>query len=134
MASQRRPLRLLVGEIELMNVLWREKQVTIAQAHRSLGKPIGYTTVQTRLNRLVAKGVAVKSAERPARYSAAVRPEDVSEHDLNVLVERVSGGRIVPLVAHLVRQRDLSSSEIRELKDLIDEAERRERGGKEEGR
>ena len=44
-----------------------------------------------------------------------------------MLVERVTGGRIVPLVAHLVKDRELSEDEIRELKQLIDDVERRNR-------
>ena len=43
-----------------------------------MDRPLGYTTVQTRLNRLVAKGVVARSNDRPARYRAAVRPDEVS--------------------------------------------------------
>ena len=41
-------------------MLWREGAVSLSQAHRALGLPIGYTTVQTRLNRLVKKGIVVR--------------------------------------------------------------------------
>jgi hypothetical protein len=40
----------------------------------------------------------------------------------------VNAGRVVPLVAHLVRDRELSAAEITELKQLIEEAERHSRG------
>ena len=91
--------------------------------HTALGQPIGYTTVQTRLNRLVTKGVVTKSEERPARYQAAFGPEEVSRHDLEVLVRRVNRGQVVPLVAYLVRDRTLTRDEIDDLRRLIDEAE-----------
>jgi hypothetical protein len=42
-------------------------------------------------------------------------------------MERVSEGSVVPLVAHLVRDRTLSAAEIAELKLLIAEAERQGR-------
>ncbi len=51
--------------------------VTLSEAHGALDRPIGYTTMQTRLNRLVEKGVVSRTADRPARYAAAVAPEDV---------------------------------------------------------
>ncbi|WP_425395683.1 BlaI/MecI/CopY family transcriptional regulator [Aeoliella sp.] len=122
--------RLPEGEIEILEMLWRESAVTIQQAQTALGQPIGYTTVQTRLNRLVEKGLAKKSKTRPAHYSAAVTPEEVRERDLETLVERVSSGRVVPLVAHLINRRDISPEEIAELKTLIEQAERKTKGGK----
>lgn len=122
--SRRRVPRLSAAEMQILETLWREGPVSISQAHRSLGLPIGYTTVQTRLNRLVEKGLVSRSAGRPARYSAAVSRDDVCQGDLNLLVSRVSGG-VVPLVAHLVRERSLSAAEVDELKALIAEAEAR---------
>ena len=88
--------------------------------------------MQTRLNRLVDKGMVTRTTDRPARYAAAVAPEEVSARHLDLLVERVSGGSVVPLVAHLVRDRALSSDDIAELKQLIAQAERQ--GRKIEGR
>lgn len=116
--------RLSAAEMELLEMLWREGAVTLSQAHRSLALPIGYTTVQTRLNRLVRKGLVRRGDARPARYEPAVSREDICAQDLNLLVQRVSGG-VVPLVAHLVRERSLSATEVKELKRLIAEAESR---------
>lgn len=134
MAKKRRRIpRLPEGEIEILEMLWRESAVTIQQAQHALGQAIGYTTVQTRLNRLVDKGLVAKSKSRPAQYSAAVTPEEVRERDLETLVERVSSGRVVPLVAHLINRRNISPEEIAELKALIDEAAKRTREPKPKG-
>ncbi|HUY91672.1 MAG TPA: BlaI/MecI/CopY family transcriptional regulator [Pirellulales bacterium] len=122
--------RLSAAEMELLEMLWRHGAVTLSEAHRALALPIGYTTVQTRLNRLVRKGLAHRSPDRPTRYSAAIEPQAVTENDLNLLLERVSGGSVVPLVAHLVRDRSLTSAQIAELKQLLDEAEQRIRSKK----
>lgn len=121
-------VRLGAGELELLEVLWRDGAVTIAEALAGLAREQGYTTVQTRLERLVAKKVARKSRTRPARYSAAVTEEDVSRDDLNVLVRRVTRGRVVPLIAHLVNDRPLTTNEIEEIRVLIAEAEERSGG------
>lgn len=116
--------------MEILAALWNTGPATISEVHTALGQPIGYTTVQTRLNRLVAKGVVDKSDERPAHYRAGVAPEDVSRHDLETLVGRVNQGQVVPLVAHLVRKRTLTRDEIDDLRRLIDEAERQAGKGK----
>ena len=133
--KKHKPRRVTAGEMEILEVLWRHGGVTLSEAHRSLARDIGYTTVQTRLNRLVDKGLARRSAERPARYAAAVSQREVSAGQLDLLLKRVSGGSIVPLVAHLVEDRSLSIEEISQLKKLIDEAEKsvtRRRGDAEE--
>ena len=110
--------------MELLSVLWRTGPVTISQAHRALGQPIGYTTVQTRLNRLVKKGLARRDDDSPSRYHAVVQPDDVGRSDLNLLIEHVSEGRVAPLVAHLVRDRKLTRDEFDELRQLLAEAEK----------
>jgi predicted transcriptional regulator len=115
--------RLSAGEMEIMHMLWRLGSATLSEAQAGLDRAIGYTTVQTRLNRLVEKRVVSRSADRPARYAAAVAPAAVSARHLDLLLERVSDGSVVPLVAHLVRDRALSPDEIAELKALIAEAE-----------
>jgi predicted transcriptional regulator len=127
MVNKRKPPRLSPGEMEILQLLWRQGPVSLSEAHAGLGRAIGYTTMQTRLNRLVDKRIVTRTAERPARYAAAVDPEEVSARHLDLLLERVSQGSVVPLVAHLVRDRALSTAEIDELKGLIAEAERQGR-------
>ena len=113
-------------------MLWQAGPVTILEAQQALGLPIGYTTVQTRLNRLVKKGVAARTKRRPAKYSAALSPDEVRESDLDLLVERVSEGRVAPLVAQLLQRQALSREELAELKELIAAAERKSRQGAKE--
>jgi len=125
--AKRIPQRLAAGELEMLEMLWRAGPVTILEAQQALGLPIGYTTVQTRLNRLVAKGLAARSPRRPAKYSAAVSAGEVRDSDLDLLVERVGAGRVAPLVAHLLERQALSRDELAELKRLVASAERRAR-------
>lgn len=124
MAKKQSP-RLLASELEILEMLWRADSVTIVEGQRALGGQVGYTTVQTRLNRMVKKGVVKKSRSKPAKYSAALRREEVVTADLNLLLDKVSHGSVLPLVAHLVNDRSLSVEEIRELKELISDAEKR---------
>lgn len=127
MNKRNRPPRLSPGEMEMMQMLWRHGPVTLSEAQGGLERAIGYTTVQTRLNRLVEKGVVARTTDRPARYQAAIKAAEVGARHLDLLLERVSEGSVVPLVAHLVRDRAISSAEIAELKQLIADAERQGR-------
>ncbi len=112
-------------ELELMQVLWKNDGLTILQAQQEFTRPIGYTTVQTRLNRLVDKGLAEKSPERPTKYRAAVNPDAVSAGHLDLLRERVAGGSVVPLIAQLMQESELTPTEIAALKKLVEEQERK---------
>ncbi len=132
--KQKQTNRLSVGELEVLEVLWRLGPASISKVHEQWGKPIGYTTIQTRLNRLVDKGVVNKSKDRPACYSAAVSRAEVSQQDLKLLVDRVNGGSFIPLVAHLVGGRKLSHAEIDELKTIVAEAESKAKTSKKKRR
>ena len=117
--------KLSAGGMEIMSMLWEHGPLTLAEAQKKFGRPIGYTTIQTRLNRLVEKGFATRSDVRPASYAAAISQNDVSANHLELLLDRVTQGNIVPLVAHLVDDRSLTEKEVSELKRIIREAERR---------
>lgn len=123
MKSARQPKRLSAGEMELLSLLWEQGGGTIAEVHAAIARPIGYTTVQTRLNRLVAKRLVRRSKDRPAKYVPLLSPHEVSANHLDVLIERVTGGSVVPLVAQLVQDRKLSAADLREIKKIIHEAE-----------
>ena len=122
MAKKKIP-RLGIGELEVLKMLWRDGPATLSQAHESLGKPIGYTTVQTRLNRLVNKGIVRKSADRPTQYSAGVTQDQINRNDLETLVDKVNDGKFIPLISHLVSDRRLTANEIDQLKEIIADAE-----------
>ena len=113
------------GELEVLSLLWDRGPLTLAEAHEKFERPLGYTTVQTRLNRLVDKGLVKRSTARPAKYEAAISRESVSRDALRTLRERVTGGRVVPLVARLLDDNSLSVGEIEELKELLQQAEDR---------
>ena len=124
-------LRLSSGELDLMDLLWREGPLTLAQAHERFtggasgkSRSVGYTTMQTRLNRLVEKGLASKTG-RPAEYSAAIDRQEAQAGHLDQLISKLSGGSVVPLVAQLMQDRQISREELKELKRLIRDAEQR---------
>lgn len=123
--KRKKPVRLTSGEVDLMDLLWRHQALTLAQAHEAFGSQrIGYTTMQTRLNRLVEKGLAERSADRPAIYSPRVAREAVQAGHLDDVLKRLADGSVVPLVAHLVRDRKIDRDELSELKRLVQQAER----------
>ena len=69
--------RLSSGEMNIVRMLWERQPVSLSEAHQAMqerGEQVGYTTIQTRLERLVQKGIVAKTGKRPARYRARVSP------------------------------------------------------------
>lgn len=112
------------GELELMQILWTFGPATILEAQKGFERPIEYPTVQTRLNRLVEKGLAMKTSTRPARYSAAIDRLQATSGHLKVLLDRVSGGSVVPLISQLLDEHTLTDAELDALKKIIRDKEK----------
>lgn len=127
MAKKKEIPRLLASELEVLEALWQCGTATIVEVQRALSKESGYTTVQTRLNRMVKKGTVRRSRGTPSQYSAAITEKDVTARDLDTLMSKVSRGRVLPLVAHLMKQHSVSQDELLELKKLIRDAEKTSR-------
>ena len=124
LVNRTKPIKLTSGEVDLMDLLWRHGQLTLAEAHEAFGADrIGYTTMQTRLNRLVDKGLAERSSDRPAVYSPKVAREAVQAGHLDDVLKRLADGCVVPLVAHLMRDRKIDRDDLMELKRLVAQAE-----------
>jgi len=106
------------GEMELLDLLWKLGPSTLTIVHRNYSRPIGYTTIQTRLNRMVDKGVLSRSSDYPAQYNAVVATE-VASGSFFEKVSKICDGSLAPLIAHLTEKRKLKSDEIAMLKELI---------------
>jgi BlaI family transcriptional regulator, penicillinase repressor len=126
----RRAIRVAPGEMELLGMLWAEGSLTIRAAFEGFGaygKPVSYPTMQTRLNRLVEKGLVERSADRPACYRARVSRDQVSVGHLRELVAKISRGDVVPLVARLLSDQTLSEDQIVQLDALLEKARQKSR-------
>jgi predicted transcriptional regulator len=119
--------------MEILGMLWAEGPLTIREAHEGFGaygKPVSYPTMQTRLNRLVEKGLVARLEDRPARYRAAVSRDQVSAGHLRELVAKIGGGDVVPLVARLLSERTLTDEQVARLKELLAQAQQRSEAAK----
>ena len=119
-------LKLSPGELEILELLWNSGPQSIAEAHQLFtkrGRKIGYPTVQTRLNRLVVKGILRKNGEYPAKYEAVLQESDVSGKYFDLL-ETLCGGSLAPLMIHLCGKRSLKPNEIEILKEILKQNEK----------
>lgn len=77
-------------------------------------------TVRTLLTRLAAKKiVAYEVDQRPHIYRPLVAREDYVAKESRRLTDGLFGGRVSPLVAHLVRREKLSAEERAEIQAIL---------------
>ena len=122
------PINISDAESHVMEVLWRApgpvvaEQVVVALSESQHWQS---ATVKTLLNRLLKKGaIAARKDGRRFVYAAILPREAWLAHESDSLVQRLFGGRIAPLVAHVARQGKLSPADIAALRALLDECEK----------
>ena len=117
-------------ELEVMRVLWRHGASSVSDVQAALhgqGDSIAYTTVQTMLNRLEAKGfVARDNSGRSHRYRPLMKEHSAKGGALRSLIDRFFGGSAEALATHLV-EHDLSLEQLERVQSLIDESHKRGR-------
>ncbi len=116
-----RKLKLAPGEMEILELLWSQGPVNLGQTvqwFRDRGRNLALTTVHTRLNRLVGKGLVRRVTENPATYEAAIERSRVSGRYFE-LFEELCGQNLVPLMSHLAEKRDFSKEELAFLEQLV---------------
>jgi BlaI family penicillinase repressor len=114
---------LTTAEFEILKVLWRLEQATVAEVRAEQtrrGAAPAYTTVMTLLGRLATKGaVLVDRSREPFVYRAAHRRESVIGSRVRAFLLDVFDGKADSLVLHLVEDEALSVEDLRAIEKVI---------------
>jgi predicted transcriptional regulator len=114
------------AELEVLKALWQHGPATVRTVHtllRDQGQRWAYTTVQTLLARLQAKGyVRCDRRETPHVFTAVVSRDDLVSRRLRDLADQLCDGTTSPLLLALV-EGGLSPEEVARLRRLLDDLE-----------
>ena len=114
--------RISEAEHAVMEVLWREAPLGAAEVSAKVDPVRGWSarTVKTLLSRLLSKGVIAHEEDgRRYLYRPAVSRDAFVARESRRLIDRMFGGRITPLVAHLAEQNRLTPADIEEIEALL---------------
>ncbi|WP_417622993.1 BlaI/MecI/CopY family transcriptional regulator [Parasphingorhabdus sp.] len=116
--------RISDAEHVVMEVLWKRAPLTATEVADQVvqQKDWSLQTVKTLLSRLAAK--AIVGTERDGRrflYSPLVERDTYLTGASRNFVDRLFGGKVTPLVAHLAEADELSADDIREIEELLRE-------------
>jgi predicted transcriptional regulator len=118
------------AQLEIMNIVWEQGDVTVADVWKSLSsqRKVARNTILTMLTRLEEKGWLRRDTQGHAhRYRAAVPREATMGTMIKDLVETAFGGSAEGLMMALLEGRGVSKEEAARIRLLIDQAEKRRR-------
>jgi BlaI family penicillinase repressor len=118
------PVNITEAEWEVMELLWQRSPQTSQEIVTGLEGQRGWkrATVVTLLARLVAKG-ALHTEPQGNRflYRPAVERSTCVTGETRSFLDRLFGGALRPLVAHVAEHQTLSAKDIAELRALLDD-------------
>ncbi|OWK27620.1 BlaI/MecI/CopY family transcriptional regulator [Sphingomonas dokdonensis] len=114
--------RISDAEHAVMEVLWDDSPLTAQDVAERVDPDRGWSTntVKTLLGRLLAKNAITHEADgRRYLYRPAVERGDYVTGESRRLMDRLFGGKLTPLVAHLAERDELSAQDIAEIESLL---------------
>ncbi|KKW93335.1 MULTISPECIES: BlaI/MecI/CopY family transcriptional regulator [Sphingobium] len=110
------------AELVVMEALWESAPQTAAEVADRVAADRDWSvqTVKTLLSRLMAKDVIAADQDgRRFYYRPLVPRQAYVASESGRLVNRLFGGRVSPLVAHLASQDQLTAEDIAELEEIL---------------
>ena len=114
-------------QFRIMQVLWDRGRANAREITDALNETeqVAHSTVQTLLRQLEAKGAVGHEAEdRTFFFFSRVKEDRVKRTAARDVLDRVFGGNVGSLVAHLLKNERMSRDELDELRRLIDQFQR----------
>lgn len=113
-----------LGRVQLviMQVLWERGRATAREITDAINRrePIAHSTVQTLLRGLEEKGaVSHEARERTFVFFPLVAEHEFKQSATRDVLERVFGGSVSGLVAHLLKNENVSREEVEEIRKLV---------------
>ncbi|HEY1765221.1 MAG TPA: BlaI/MecI/CopY family transcriptional regulator [Opitutaceae bacterium] len=115
------------AELAILQVLWRRGPSSVRDIWTDLDSRWGYTTVLKFLQIMLEKEL-VSRDERTFRhiYRAAAAERRTQERIVGSVAERVFAGSTSELVLRALSARPVSEDELKKIRSLLDEAERKQ--------
>jgi len=123
--------RLTELQIEVLAVLWKRGEATVADVHQALEPDTGLArkTIGTLLFRLEQQGViAHREDGREYLYRACVTREQVERAAVGSVLGRLFRGDVAAMVSHALRAEEVEPGDVERVKEMLERwtAEREE--------
>jgi BlaI family penicillinase repressor len=116
------------SELAILQILWSRGPSTVREIHEVLAreKDVGYTSALKFLQIMTAKGLVTRTEDQRAHVYSAQQPAEKTKQQFAAdVLKRVFHGSASQLMQHALSGRRGSKKEIEELRNLLDEYERK---------
>lgn len=112
--------KLYDSELKIMEILWKQGEVTAKKIAEELYEKIGWskTTTYTVIKKCIDKG-AIERREPNFRCHALISKEEAQKYETHELIEKMYDGRPDKLIAAVIGEKSLDKAGIMRLKELI---------------
>ncbi|MGE5579910.1 MAG: BlaI/MecI/CopY family transcriptional regulator [Bacillota bacterium] len=110
----------------IMELLWDKAPMTVTQIAKAMEEETGWTksTTKTLVRRMAAKGLlCLQEGEKAREYYPAIPRSEAVVAETESLLARLYNGSLGLMVNTLVEQKNLSRSEIEELRAILNRME-----------
>ena len=113
-------VKLFDSELKVMDVLWKEGDMTAKQISNRLKERIGWNvnTTYTVIKKCIDKGAVIRT-EPGFICKAAVSRNEVCENEAFELIDRLFGGSPDLLVSALIGSGKISPEELKKLRETV---------------
>lgn len=115
-------VKLFDSELKIMNVLWKEGDLTAKQISTILADEVGWNmnTTYTVIKKCIAKG-AIERQDPNFVCRALISKEEVQQAETEELVGKLFDGSTDKLFAALLGSKKLTTDEITHLRQLVED-------------
>ncbi len=118
------------AELEILRILWDRGPSSVKDVHQLIGKEkeTGYTTTLKIMQNMLEKSLVIRKGEGRAHiYHANVMEEDIQKSLLASFMTVAFGGSAKNLVMQALGNHQTSKEEIKEIRDLLDQIEKKKK-------
>jgi BlaI family transcriptional regulator, penicillinase repressor len=114
------------AELEILSILWEKESATVREVFEVISrrKPTTYTTVLKTMQIMFEKDLVKRDDSSRAHIFSAKQPEEQTQKNLvSDLLEKAFRGSALKLVQHVLETKPATAEELAEIRQLINEAE-----------
>ncbi len=116
------------SELEILSVLWEKGEATVRGVFEqiNLQRKSSYTTVLKILQIMHEKGFVTRNEKQKAHiYRAKIKRNETGKQMLSDVLQKVFGGSALKLVQQVLETETTTKEELKEIRRMIQEAERK---------
>ena len=120
MDSQKKDIRLHEGELNVMELLWSNKELAAKDISKIIKEYIGWekNTTYTVIKRLIDKG-AVQREDPGFLCSAKVTKREIQDIETNALLKKMFNGSLTTFITDYLDHQSLTVAQVIELQRVI---------------